>query len=341
MYMSSEHESLFEVPELYIDEAARLLSERVDSFREFLDYSYDADSELEVLNRADEIHDEVEALDALCPYIHTPVRVSGRVVYGYFNELTERSEVSFMDISNEPMVSEGFTVLEVPDVSGEVREQVGLLFRFPGIVRIASRSLLTQDTTTYYAFAPYGSITVEAVRTPVERIAHLQQMTPDIIDEIDIRIDQAGSPIDAAMGLGEMAIDPTHIPSSTLSELISYATDVIELDNEELFEVTVHGTMSVEHEDGVTASVVPHDWQERYGGQTTLLARCRGLFLRSHYQYIDSDIHSTADLYWHMELDVSADKNQQSLSRVDIAITDIIAIRSISEMIVDGWSAEP
>lgn len=337
--MNQELDPFFDIPKPIIDKDEEALAARVKSLIEYVDTPYDEDNELETIDRKDLITNEIDQIDAMSKHLNEPVFVSGRLTYSYFNEQTDRNEIASFIADDQVFIFEGFAAIELPDEHGIERQQVGQIFRFPDIIHVDSNSPLTQTITQYFAFAPYGAVTVEpGESTQKESIAYLEQMIPDILEEIDEAVSSADSAIAAALRLRRISVDSQHIPSDVVQTLAAYATSIIDFNGAELFEVHAKNSLMIGLSDNI-ATYGPHDISHPSGGFNTLLAYFNSLSLMPYASYVEGGLHQTTDYHWYLNGLVIDDKNfRNSPHEFRIAVADIVDIQSVNLSISDRWN---
>jgi hypothetical protein len=335
--MHQEQDPFLELAKSFSSSDSDVLSSRVQALADFTNQPID-DEELEEITRADLIQQEIANLDSMCEHMHEPVFVSGKLTYSYFNEVTGRNEIASFFADNQIFIFEGFAALSLPSDDGYGPQQIGQVFQFPDMNKVDSYAPLTQTTTQYYAFAPYGSVTVEPYApTPKEEIEYLQRIIPDVVEDVDEALN-ANTHIGSLMKLGRMSIDSRHIPSDAKKALASYALETMGLDPSELFEVKVKN-IAITQIEGDSVSYTTHDISQPNGGQNTLLAHFNGLAIMPYLSYVEGQVYHTSDLRWHLMARVVGNKNHPDrLYDSYIAIADIVDMQSVQDIIANRWS---
>jgi hypothetical protein len=336
--MSQEYDPFFDIPKPIIDKDEEALANRVKILKEYVDSPYNDENELETIDRRELITEEIKQIDAMCKHLNEPVFVSGTLTYSYFNEQTGQNEIATFIADDQLFIFEGFAAILLPDENGIDRQQVGQIFRFPSTVQIGSDSVLTQTITQYFAFAPYGAVTVEPGEyTQKETIDYLEQMIPGVLDDIDEVVSSADSAISAALRLRRVSVDSRHTPTDVVQALAGYVSSVVELNGVELFEVRVKNSLMIGLSDNI-ATYSPHDMSHPGGGSNTILAYFNGLSLLPYAGYVEGSMYQSTDYSWYLNGIVVDDKNFRSGPKdFRIAIADIVDIQSVGESVSNRW----
>lgn len=337
MSMSIESEFSGVLQERSVNPDERVIRDRITLLQEFLQ-SDDGDDELTILTKGDIVDSELERLDDLCPHLGEFVRVSGQVKCGYFDEFQGGDLLETRSFVDESVISRGYAVSVVLQDDGTEVDQVGHLFMLPGTARASSPAPLTENTTQYFAFAPFESVVIKQMRTPEQRIAYLEEMIPDILDDFDQLIDGADNPVAALMRLRHMSIDPSRLPDDVLRELVAYATDVLGIDASEEYEMKLRGVFSIDSADG-TSYTFAHDQNDPFGGREKVIARLGDIYLAPYVVLAGGQPHTTSSLYWGACLVATSDSRHLRTNRgLDVSIADIEDIQSVRDYMLDRWT---
>ena len=298
---------------------------RVQALQSFLDDGgHAADTELEQLENNSVINEELAALDEQCPYMNEMVHVSGDVRIGYYDDFQEVDAEQVRHLTGTPLIARGFSVQPMSDAAGGGL-RVGHLFEVPGTERVSGASGLMQQTTTYFAFAPYDSIDIEAVRTPQQRHEYLESMVPDLIMEIDELLYDAPTPLAAVLRLRKLSVDRKRIPADIIREVITYVTDAVSLKDIPLATFDLTGTRSIDIDSNFSITA-PYDKDDYTGGRTTVVGKLDYVYLSPYVGYVDGEMYQTDDWRWAAGIAVEAAPAEQSyLTRqtLDIMVADI------------------
>lgn len=271
---------------------------RVGALQSFLDDGGgSATTELEQLDHDHIINEEITELDKHCSHLEQIVRVSGDVQISYYDEFHEQDEDEMRRLSGELLLSKGFTVQSVRGADGASRLTVGHLFEVPGAGRTSSVNGLIEQIAVYHAFAPYGSIDIEADRTEEECRRYLEAMIPDVMLEIDALLFDAPTSAAALMRLRKLSVDRSNIPPDVLSELIVYVSSLIDLKSIPLSMFELSGTRNISISDTMSVTAV-YDTNHYTGGSVAVAGKAEYLFLSPQTSYVEGEMYQSTDMRW-------------------------------------------
>ena len=298
---------------------------RVAALQAFLDDGGAiAESELEKIENDAVINEEIAHLDEECSHINQTVLVSGDVRIGYFDDFREEDAEETRRLSDMLLISRGFTVQPVRGDNDD-RLLVGHLFEVLGSERTSGAHGLAQQSTTYFAFAPYDTVAIEMARTDKQRRTYLESMIPEIVSEIDELLYDAPSPLAAMLRLRKLSINRADIPADIIRELITYVSEFIAVKQIPLSVFELAGTRSIDINDDFSITA-PYDIDDYTGGSVAVAGKIDYIYLSPYVAYVDGEMYQTSDCRWAVGISAEAASHSHphlAGQTLDVMIADI------------------
>lgn len=218
----------------------------------------------------------IKELDAECPYINKPIKVSGiinRAVRTPSEEGTESWEMSMDAVDDLTAVSLGYAWQRTEN-------KVAIVHSFSLIEDHTFEVLggIVQRSTIPRAFAELDEVSIEYQHNAAEASKALQAIAGDLIDEIDQAIYNPTSTTEMVQKLGEIA--PLEIyndlPTDLLFDIGSYVHGMGAFDDTVPYEIEIRHSFMTEDEEGESHIVLP-DTSQYDGGSKRILGLITGV----------------------------------------------------------------
>ncbi len=296
-------DDMIDFPNLGIETEAQKTERRiVQDLQQFIDDQQGLEDELTLLDSGDIINEGIAELDRQCTHHQDIVSVHGTVLMSHYDTLEEVNKVEAVLLTGQKLKSHGFTVQRVQNPDGTPgRALVGHLFESFQEDVPNSESGLIQTTTQYFAYAPYGQVSIEAHMTKEESVQRLWEYIPEVMEEIDEVLLNAKSQLGALTGLRKLSYKTADVPNNILEELIQYVNSTVAPEKIGALTAKINGVFSIDFAENSQA-VVPLDINKPSGGSAIMMGSPRYLFLSQYASYIDGQTCESKDMYWSLGL---------------------------------------
>ena len=285
-------------------DAKKTEKQMVNDLQAFIDDHQNLDDELVRLDAGEIINEGISELDRNCDHYGEQVGVHGTVLMAYYDPIEEEDKVSPFVMTGQKLKSSGFTVQRVANPDGSPgRAIVGHLFESTQEDIPNSETGLVQTTRQYFAFAPYGTVDIEANRTRDESVKRLWSYIPEVMQDIDDALLESNGKIGDLMALRKFSYETDKIPANILEELVQYVNSTVSPENIGPLTAEINGVYSVDIMENGQA-VIPLDINDTAGGTGIVMGSPRYLFLSQYASYVEGATYESKDYYWSVGLTV-------------------------------------
>lgn len=194
---------------------------------------YETLTELQKLELKLFAQDYLQAMNNDCPYINQEVSVTGDVITGTYDVVTDQYSVAKVTHGNHHVVAKGFLPLlrEEPHGSGKNKYRIGHHFLSEVLEPRVSGVPLVDSIPRLYSFAPVGTVDIVADVPEARHAGILYKTIPDVIDSVNYEIGQAKNESDALCRLRRVVVeDAIAIPEEVINSLLNYTYDCLNMD---------------------------------------------------------------------------------------------------------------
>lgn len=316
---------------LKLDVNLSRVAEKAADIEKLISEYDESTDELTKLTILDLVNEEIALMDRDCPYLNQPVIVTGKFQQSYYDDVLEKFGIEDVVLDKAVLLSHGYTVLEFTDDNGQVEKKVGHLFVTKHMPAKNDGPALVDYVTRLFAFAPVGTIEIEYDSNDKDTIHSLEQIIPEIIDEIDSLILDKDNECDALMSLALHTFsNEQDIPANIMSKLLAYVDRRLDFDKFLPYVATIDGL--VYNESNNILSI--YKAEEGDGSASCVVLMPQMLALHPYPQIGRNDqLEFSDEGYWCLDaIIVNVDPNKPN-TELSIPIRNLRDIKSVRSML--------
>lgn len=330
MYEPNSEHLFAQLDTIEIDNYATREMARARSIEELINDPDSNNDELTVLTVTDMCNEAISEMDADCPHMNEPVLVTGTLKRAYFDEMTQKFAIEDVRFEREKLISFGYSILEFgTKIEGVSVKKVGNLFLLEQMPPKNDGPALVDYVPRLFGFAPVGEVEIEYEMDDLSNTSDLEAKIPDVMAEIDGLIANAEDESAAVLALADHTISKEHdIPDDTLSGLLSYVNNRLQLDKTMPYRVQIDG---IAYKPGEELIYLLY---QHVNNKNALIVAPGQLILRPYPEIVDGkELKHTDDLHWCLDVAVLGRESSDEISYISIPVKNLVTMQAVRDIL--------
>lgn len=288
-------------------------------------------SELALLEMDDKRRLALERMNAECPYIHTAVRVTGKLLQPYWDEMDQEYKYEEKIYKDEPLIASGYATLQM-DMNDTKKWVTGHTFYITDTDSRFGAIDLVEDSSSLYGFAPVGQLEISYERNDSRTEEMLRQVFPGVLEKVEEIIATVGD--DEAEGfrlLRQVTVPNSDgIPRDVYRALISFVWSKFTFDKEIPYITSVKGAFI-----DATNPSDPEKDNLVYDPEKliVLLVKPQGLLLAPHYKKSYGTVAASNELHWYLDCKSAPVGYEEEMQTYQLPARNMLTFASVRKTV--------